>query len=323
MWAVALIKHCAIIIAVVGALSLPQRAMAQSCSVTPASGSFGTIDVLAGSSVDSTSSFSVTCSGTADSQVRLCIELGRGASAPGPMGQRALTFGADYIAFEFYSDASRTQLWGSWGSVVTAYGSGGITYDLGLGPTGSANPTFNVYARVLANQQTTKPSTYSWNGATPALRYGYDTGTPCPTGSATTYSSGTTWTATVAANCNVSATNMNFGSVGLLSSGVNSTSIVTVRCTNTSPFNVGLSQGSGTGATVAARIMESGANTVIYSLYSNSGRTTVWGDTIGTDTVSQTGTGNDQPLTVYGRVPAQSTPAAGTYNDTIVITVTY
>jgi spore coat protein U-like protein len=30
-----------------------------------------------------------------------------------------------------------------------------------------------------------------------------------------------------------------------------------------------------------------------------------------------------QNLTVYGRVPSQGTPSAGTYNDTITVTVTY
>jgi spore coat protein U-like protein len=58
-------------------------------------------------------------------------------------------------------------------------------------------------------------------------------------------------------------------------------------------------------------------------LYSNAGRTTVWGNTVGTDTVAGTGTGATQSLTVYGRVPVQSTPGAGTYTDTVITTVTY
>ena len=39
--------------------------------------------------------------------------------------------------------------------------------------------------------------------------------------------------------------------------------------------------------------------------------------------VGATGSGVSQSFTVYGRVPAQSTPAAGSYTDTIKVTVTY
>jgi spore coat protein U-like protein len=69
--------------------------------------------------------------------------------------------------------------------------------------------------------------------------------------------------------------------------------------------------------------MTSGGATVNYTLYSDSGRTTVWGTTIGTNTVAATGSGAAQSYTVYGRIPAQTTPAPGTYNDTVTVTVTY
>ena len=67
----------------------------------------------------------------------------------------------------------------------------------------------------------------------------------------------------------------------------------------------------------------SGGATITYSLYSDSGHTTVWGNTVGTNTVSATGNGAAQSYTVYGRVPSQSTPAAATYTDTVTVTVTY
>jgi spore coat protein U-like protein len=92
---------------------------------------------------------------------------------------------------------------------------------------------------------------------------------------------------------------------------------------HTTPYNIGLDAGTGSGATVAVRKMSNGGNTVNYSLYSDSGRSTVWGNTVGTDTVAATGNGTSQSYTVYGRVPAQTTPAAATYTDTITVTVTY
>jgi spore coat protein U-like protein len=36
-----------------------------------------------------------------------------------------------------------------------------------------------------------------------------------------------------------------------------------------------------------------------------------------------TGTGLAQSPTVYGRIAPQATPSPGTYNDTIVVTLTY
>ena len=129
---------------------------------------------------------------------------------------------------------------------------------------------------------------------------------------------------TITASCVInSASNLSFGSQGILTANVDVTSTVQVQCTNTTPYNIGLDAGTATGATVTTRKMTNGAATVSYSLFSNAGRTTNWGNTVGTDTVASTGTGASQSFTVYGRVPPQSTPAAQTYNDTITVTVTY
>ena len=129
---------------------------------------------------------------------------------------------------------------------------------------------------------------------------------------------------TVTSSCVInSASTLNFGSQGVLTANVDNTSTLQVQCTNTTPYNIGLDAGTGSGATVAARKMSNGSATVTYSLYSDIGRTTVWGNTVGTNTVSGTGNGASQAYTVYGRVPAQTTPAANTYTDTITVTVTY
>ena len=129
---------------------------------------------------------------------------------------------------------------------------------------------------------------------------------------------------TITASCTiVSASTLNFGSNGVLTANVDQTSTLQVQCTNTTPYNIGFDAGAATGATVTTRKMTSGGATIGYSLYSNSGRTTNWGNTVGTDTVSATGSGASQSYTVYGRVPPQATPAPATYTDTITVTVTY
>ncbi len=129
---------------------------------------------------------------------------------------------------------------------------------------------------------------------------------------------------TIAASCTIlSATTLDFGSQGVLTANVDQTNTIQVQCTNSTPYNIGLDAGTGAGATVTSRKMTSGGVTVNYFLYSNAGRTTNWGNTVGTDTVSSAGTGASQSFTVYGRVPSQTTPAPATYTDTITVTVTY
>lgn len=106
-----------------------------------------------------------------------------------------------------------------------------------------------------------------------------------------------------------------------------STSSISVNCTNTTPFNIGLNAGTGTGATVASRVMTSGANTLTYSLYQDSGHASVWGNTVGTNTVAGTGAGmaagNAITKTVYGLIPSQPNTVPGNYADTVTVTVTY
>lgn len=133
--------------------------------------------------------------------------------------------------------------------------------------------------------------------------------------------------ATVVDSCSVSAGNLAFGNIDPLvnaSTATDATSTITVTCANGTAYDVGLDAGLATGATVSARQMTSGANTLNYALYSDSGRTTNWGETIGTDTVAGTGSGAGQALTVYGRLPSgQETAPTGVYSDTITVTVTY
>lgn len=121
-----------------------------------------------------------------------------------------------------------------------------------------------------------------------------------------------------------SATDLNFGPHGVLAASVDSTSTIGVQCTSGTGYTVGLNAGGGAGATVAARRMTGpSAQTVQYTLYRDGARTQLWGNTAGTDTVAGTGNGAAQTLTVFGRVPAQTTPGAGAYADIITVTVTY
>jgi len=157
----------------------------------------------------------------------------------------------------------------------------GYSYDLALNGSGNGSASLTVYGQVLAGQPTAIPGTYTWtSAASPGMVYGYKSSAICPTGSYTASTSGTTWTATIASNCSVSATNLNFGTVGLLNSALNATNTLSVQCTNTTPYNVGLNASNGMGATVTSRTMTNGVATVSYSLYRDSAGTTNWGNTV-------------------------------------------
>ena len=128
----------------------------------------------------------------------------------------------------------------------------------------------------------------------------------------------------ITAECKVQSTNtLNFGTRGVLDTNFDVTAAFTVQCTNSTTYNVGLNAGSTAGGTTTTRLMVNAGNTVSYKMFSDAGRTTNWGNTVGTDTVTGTGNGTTQTLTIYGRVPPQTTPAPATYSDLVTVTITY
>lgn len=131
-------------------------------------------------------------------------------------------------------------------------------------------------------------------------------------------------TLTIAANCAISANNLAFGEHGVLNAAVNGNTTLNVTCSNTTPYAVGLSAGTGTGSTATSRFMSAtGANTstVSYQLYKPGSQTVVWGDAQAADRVSGVGNGTAQALVVNGIVPAQTTPAPDNYSSTVTATV--
>jgi spore coat protein U-like protein len=99
---------------------------------------------------------------------------------------------------------------------------------------------------------------------------------------------------------------------------------ISINCANATAWNVGLNQGTFSGATVTTRRMSGpGGSALMYSLFKDAARTTNWGNTVGTDTLSGTGTGAAQLLNVFGRIPGSQTPAPGSYTDTILVTLTF
>lgn len=105
-----------------------------------------------------------------------------------------------------------------------------------------------------------------------------------------------------------------FGSAGGSSFGL--------QCSLGTAYSIAISAGQN--PVGAQRNMSSASGLVAYNLYQDSGRTQLWGDGGVTGTVlSGTGTGSDEEVIVYGRVPSQATPAPGTYSDTVQVTIAW
>lgn len=140
-------------------------------------------------------------------------------------------------------------------------------------------------------------------------------------------------------SADVGTTNVSFGTYDPFGANLDVTGNVRVTCSglvtllpHDIPYTIQLDKGS-YAASFNPRQMASGAYRLNYNLYADSARGTIWGDgTGGTSTVP--GTVQLPALgiivtrymdnTVYGRIPgSQTTVHAGSYIDTITVTVTY
>jgi spore coat protein U-like protein len=122
----------------------------------------------------------------------------------------------------------------------------------------------------------------------------------------------------------VTASDLDFGAyTSQGSSPLTSTTILRATCTPGSTYNIGLSDGTGGGTIYSGRKMASGQNKLNYQLYRDSARTNIWGNTTGTDTVQDVGTGLAKDHTVFGTIPAAQVVPSGDYADTITVRVSY
>jgi len=99
---------------------------------------------------------------------------------------------------------------------------------------------------------------------------------------------------------------------------------IQLQCTNGTTARVLLDQGQNPSAAstdaLPLRNLTNGAAKLTYQLYTTSGRTNVWDNTIG---VSQSVGGTGQPLNIYGNIPPGQNVPPGTYTDTVIISVNY
>lgn len=305
-------------------------AQAVTCTVAGGSVVFNAVDILSGAPTAAQTTITVTCVTTILDVTSLGLVgvcLGINAGSGGSSGTtRRMVSGANTLDFGLYQDAAYSVPWGMNGS--PALGTARrldvpVTIPVIIG-TGGGSASVTLYAQLDGGQTTAPVGTYNATLSVEA-RYGLLTA-PLIGGCAgilgllpQSASGSFSVSAEIMKNCLVATQDMDFGSHGLLNADIDATGMVRVTCTGATGYTVGLDAGPYTAVT---RRMLSGAYHVVYGLYQNAGRTVPWGSA-GGQTVAGTGTGLQQNLTVFGRVPPQPTPPPGTYTDTVAVTVTY
>jgi spore coat protein U-like protein len=121
---------------------------------------------------------------------------------------------------------------------------------------------------------------------------------------------------------------INFGNYDVFSiTPADSTGTIQILCDVTAPhvvISIGPSQYSGV---FNPRQMKHSSSSYLlsYNLYTDAGRTVIWGDgTGGTSTVTQKAMKNTPlNMTIYGRIPAGQDVYVGSYGETVTVTIVW
>lgn len=141
--------------------------------------------------------------------------------------------------------------------------------------------------------------------------------------------------ASAAATCSAGALSLSLGTyTGDTSAPLDSIGAMTVTCTRSGgnasfPVTLGIGPSASSGS-ISNRTMKwaSGTDQLAYNLYVDGGRFSVWGQTVGVDTVSQGITVPNKgtasvTFTIYARIPGLQNVPPGGYSDSLLVTLTY
>lgn len=320
----------------------PVHAQNISCSsVSMGPLSFGSVNPLSSlTTANATLSYTCTNSATSTRSATLCFSIGEPAGGPTSPRQMKDSAG-NILQFQLYQNANHTTVWGSsfFGSITPLMVN--VTIDAATKKKGTTTPgttgplTSTMYGQVSSGQTSAIPTgtLYQDNYQTgdTALTINETSGSTAP-GTCNTDNSAAYFpflvSAAVTRQCTVAAgaaSNINLGSVPSSALNISGTNSVSVNCSNTTPYFIGLSPSNGDTAG-AGTMSGTGTDKVPYQLYSDAGLSAVWGNTATASSVgngvSGIGTGSVKSIPVWAKAPsADYTP--DTYTDTVTVTVNY
>lgn len=148
-----------LILLTIAALAMPLSASALciicSCSIAINSiVNFGTYNPLPGNAADTAGKFTVTCGLTLGLLDTYTVTLSKGGS--NSYAPRKMSSGSNTLDYNLYIDAARTAVWGD-GSAGTSIVSDASLLTL----LGTVVREYDVYGRILPNQQSTPVGTYN------------------------------------------------------------------------------------------------------------------------------------------------------------------
>ena len=129
-----------------------------------------------------------------------------------------------------------------------------------------------------------------------------------------------------AAQCTVSTSSVNFGTYDVFDTQPNdSTGTITLNC-NGAARNVAIAISHGGSLFYGLRSMNRWFELLFYNLYLDASRTVIWGDGSGGSQMEIVGNppnNRSLPLTIFARIPPGQDVSAGSYSDTVTVTVQY
>lgn len=128
-----------------------------------------------------------------------------------------------------------------------------------------------------------------------------------------------------AVTCTVSTVPVAFGSyVPSLGTPTDGVGTININC-DKAPASNPISISAGRSGSFTSRTMSNGKSNLSYNLYTSAARTQVWGDgTGGSAKVSYGGGGAKTfAITVYGRITALQNVTAGSYSDSLLVTISF
>lgn len=276
---------------------------------------------------DSTANLNYNCQANAQpTYYTLCLFIGEGtAPATGLVPRRLTNYNNSFLNYNLYSNPARTNIIGP---PPTGGGYPVYTWNV-LVPGAWQQPTFTlpIYARLNAIPTGTASGGYQAQMANNQIRYSWsNSGYPssCTSGNTGVSNLYIGVVASAPSGCSMeitSASNMDFGTANTLRRDVLSSSAIQLECPSNTQWQLGLNNGlNSLGST---RRMRNQSNYVQYELYQDSARGKRWGNTANSDTYTGSGGSATIVVPVYGKVPAQNEVPAGSYSDTITVTLSY
>jgi spore coat protein U-like protein len=300
-------------------LCFASAGQAQTCTPSITDINFGSVSLRAGVTNQTIGSVSISCSGGllggAAVPVGVCLTFGGGSASNNAVPPRRFMVGPsgsflEYQLRQYGNGASN-------GTLVNMY----IAVPIVLGSGSAMVP---IYADIISNSVDVPTGAYSANftGVNGVqMKVGV---LSCDILSTSQTVPSFQVSATVAASCEVDTGNLDFGNIGgPVTTTVDQSTSINVRCTNGTPYRVSLGLGEGSGATgPTSRKMRNLSSFLTYGLYQDPGRSIPWGDNVGNN-VARSGNGGNQALAIYGRVFPGQTTAIGVYTDRILVTINY